>query len=239
MKPTVHKFKKKDIEEALFNKNLPRVVIRPFIKSCQEDLKRFSFTIQLDSNVLTSNHPIYRKLSEIVVSVKNTKCDQNVLLREFETLSTTVLLYIWYDVIQEFITWKEFFDSEIQDYVKGTASKFQWEIASSIGIDAVMATPFSIEQKAWIAYASGTHRLDEKEFMVKLVDSMKPWLNNELFFHVEKVKANKKVNALFEEQRKAMQDGSFGISSDDERAIQEFEQDKMKAVSVDDLDIIE
>jgi hypothetical protein len=105
-----------------------------------------------------------------------------------------------------------------------------------------MDKPFSFEQRVWIAYASSVSRNDERKFIIDTVDNLKPWINNELYQHVARLKENKKTNIAFESQKKQMFEGSFGVSAADAPILRKLEQqqeEKSVAVSQEnEFDII-
>jgi len=243
MKKQQTRFNDFDIEKVLFHNLAPEVNIYPFRASCNEQLQRMNFRIQLSSRHLDNNStPLHSRLSKVIVAIKNSKLTEPELFHFLSTTNMPLVNLIFAEVIREFSNWKTFFYEHLADYTKQPISKFQWEIAQSIGINAIMTLPVSMEQQLWIAYASAFYRQEERKFVVDIVESIKPWLNQELYQFVEKVKENKKTNVEFEEHKKQMLSGTFGLPESDKAIISQLEvaeQSKSQNIESDnDLDII-
>ena len=232
-----HKFSNSDIDNILFGNKVPETKVYPFFQSRNDLLKRMCFTVRLDSRVFDlENTPVYTKLSKLVVSIQNEKLKEKELFSVFSGMSRVVPDLVYGGVKKVFDSWQKFYYDSLPDYAIQNGSKYQWEIAQSIGIFAVMTPPFSSEQSAWIAYASSVYRADEHKFMVDIFEAAKPWMNRELYAQVQKNKENKRENVKFDEQRSKMLQGSFGISEEDKKVIAKLERDQ--EVTADDLDII-
>jgi len=242
MKTQLHQFNDSNIERVLFHNKAPEVNIYPFRKSCVEKLRLMNFRIQLASRSFDETRTsLYSRLSKVIVSIKNTKLTEPELFQFLSTTSMPLVNLIFIEALHQFSSWKNFFYTKLADYTKQPISKFQWEVAQSIGINSVMTLPLSMEQQLWIAYASAFYRQDERKFVVDVVESIKPWLNQELYRFVEKVKANKKTNVEYEEHKKQMISGTFGLPESDKAIItklEEVEYSKTHYNSDDDLDII-
>lgn len=226
MKMSQRTFNHKDISAVLFANAAPRAIIYPFWKSSIERLSTMDFSISLSSKTLEDpTNRAHTKLAHTIVAIRNLPVNPVELQSYFSIATTPLVNLMFFQVAAKYLLWKEYFIKNLSDFVKKPESKFQWEIAQSIGISAVMQSPFSFEQKMWIAYASSTNRNDEKKFMMDVVDHLKPWINNELFQYVEKVRESKKENIDFTQQKKKMLEGSFGMSESDTVAIKRVEQE--------------
>ncbi len=239
MKFKQRKFSNTDIDNVLFGNQVPETTIYPFYVSHVETLKRMLFVVRLDSRVLDGSHDAsYSKLSKLIVGIQSSNVKPQEVLLCFGQIPVVISDMILLQIRKEYDRWQDFYYSSLAEYTSSKGSKFQWEIAQSIGIASIMASPFSIEQSAWIAYASSVYRFDEHKFTIDLFEAAKPWMNRELYAQVEKNKKSKRENVKFDEQKQKMLSGSFGLLEGDKEIIEKLEQEEQVEVGVDDLDII-
>jgi hypothetical protein len=242
MKAPQIKFDHKDISRVLFRAYAPRVEVYPFWKSSVEHLARIPLIVQLSSTVMEDTSiKTHRKLARSIISICNTPVTPEDFLTYFTAATTPMVNLIFLRVVEPYLKWKKYFTTNVMEFVKSSESKFQWEIAQSIGIDAVIDKPFSFEQRIWIAYASSVSRNDERKFMIDITDNLKPWINNELYQHVAHLRENKKTNVAFESQKKQMFEGSFGVPTTDAPILRKLEQQQEEKSAVsqeDEFDII-
>jgi len=241
MKPQQTKFSHRDISRALFYAYAPRVDVYPFWKSSVEPLSQMKFADQLSSSVMEDSAiQTQYKLARTIVSVSGVPISSEELLAYFMDTTTPLVNMIFIRIVEPYLEWKKYFTGNMAEFVKGAESKFQWEIAQSIGIDAIMPKPFSFEQRVWIAHASAIARNEERKFIIDIADGLKPWINNELYQHVERIKENKKTNVAFESQKKRMFDGSFGVPTADAPILRNIERQQVESVTSqeDDFDVI-
>jgi hypothetical protein len=231
MKSQRPQFNTSDIERVLFQNKPPEIIVFPFKKSCDERLRHLNFRVRLSSLELeNSKKPIYDRLSKIIISIRNSKIPEKELFEFFMSTSVVLNDMIFSEVMREFSKWKSFFYKHIPDYIKSTFSKFQWELIQSVGIQSVLTVPYSVEQQVWIVYANAYHRQEEKKFFIDLVETLKPWMNAELYTYVEKEKTNKKLNIEYQKHKTQMLHGNFGLPEADKQIFKELESN--------DLDII-
>ena len=235
-------FNNNDIFDCVFNNTFPKVVVYPFRQSKRDDINLMPFTIQLNSLLLESKEPAYSILSKLLISIKNQKIDATKTELLFANMSPIVNNLMFTEVLKSHGKWKQYFDDNILEFSKQTKSKFQWEMAKSIGIDVIFNKPYSYEQKMWIVCANFAVKRSDQQFIIDIVESLKPWFNNELYHAIKKNDDNKKQNVLFEKQRAEMLEGSFGLSENDQRIFDNIEQQKNKDIqsfsNEEDLDII-
>lgn len=223
----------------LFHSYAPRVEVLPFGKSSVEPLSQMLFVVQLASPVMEDvTTKTHHKLARTIIAIRNIPITPDELLTYFTGATTPLVNMLFLRVVEPYLKWKKYFTENMTEYVRSPESKFQWEIAQSIGIDAIMTKPFSFEQRVWIAYASAVSRNDERKFMTDMADSLKPWINNELYHHIERVKENKKTNAAFESQKKQMFEGSFGVPSADAPILRKIERQQDELTTETELDVI-
>jgi hypothetical protein len=228
-----------DIEQCLFYNKPPEVIIYPFWRSCNEDIKNIYFLVELNSKILgPMQETEYKQLSKLIKKINNNPIKEKILFDFLSNSSTPLNNAIYFEVFKEFSRWKSYFYNNIADYTKSIVSKFQWELIKSVGINSVMNLPLSMEQQLWIAYASAYYRIEERNFIIEIVNSLHPWLNYELYQHVKKSEENKKFNVKYEEHKKRMYSGTFGLSENDEKIIKKLEQQVNNYNYDDDLDII-
>jgi hypothetical protein len=231
------KYNDYDIEQCLFYNKPPEVIIYPFWRSCNEEIKNIYFNIELNSRIIGAiQENEYKQLSKVIKKIKNIPIKEDILFDFLSKSSISLNNTIYFETFNEFIKWKNYFYKTIPEYTKSTISRFQWELVKSIGITSVMNIPLSMEQQLWVAYASAYFRQDEKNFIIELVNSLHPWLNYELFQHVKQMEENKKTNVKYEEHIKKMYSGTFGLSENDEKIIKQLE--RQTNYDDNDLDII-
>lgn len=238
MTPQNPKFTHRDIEQFLFFGVYPQVVVYPFYGSCVSPLQSMGFTISLAPVADTMD--AVDKLVNCVVKVKESSISKDEL-REFILSSGVVVVdMISVAVVEKYGAWYTYFQKEIGEYVSTTYSKFQWEIATSIGISTIMPPPLSMEQRLWIAFASMTHKNGERKFTIDIVESLKPWLDIELYRAQQKSEGGKRKNVNYEEARTRMISGTFGVSESDKKVFRELKKsdDEGNEQSSQDLDII-
>ena len=215
-------FKHSQIDRVLFYGVSPEVTIYPFRKSASEYVQRLSFTVGL--HAMDERKSIVDKLTGIIREVKGCPVTTEDVHRTLSGMNSVVLQFIVSDVSRAYTAWQTYFQTELSTYVETSYSKFQWEIAQAIGIETLMKPPLSTEQRLWIAFASVTHKNVEKKFTLDLVDSLKPWFNIDLYQSMEKTRASKRTNVNYEAAREKMLNGSFGISTNDQRVIDRLER---------------
>lgn len=226
----------------IFNAAYPTITTYPFFKSSRQSLSTLPVVVELKSQFIDNTKFSHRILSDVVVAIKNHKLSQKEKTGFFIAQSTLVNNLIFSEFFKYYTAWREYFDKKILEFAKDKKSKFQWEIAKSIGIDALFSKPYSYEQKMWIVCASYANKRDEQQFWIDMAESLKPWINNELYHQVKKQAENTRTNVKFEQQRKEMLSGSFGISDEDQAIFDKLEADRMEKLTPlsqnDDLDII-
>lgn len=238
MKPTQRpQFNRQHVEKVLFSAAAPEVVIYPFRRSCSTRLNRMAFTVALTFVEDQSN--VVDKLVKIIRQINGARVTP-VDLRMFLSQSNAgVLQFVVAAVTSAYAEWQTYFQHELTAYVETSFSKFQWEIAQSIGIETLMTTPLSMEQRMWIAFASVTHKNAEKQFFLDIVENLKPWFNIDLYRDYEKMKKTKKTNVAYDSARVQMLDGSFGVPSADRQILDALEDaQQQKHTPVEDLDIV-
>jgi len=232
-------FNRQHVERVLFSAAAPEIVIYPFKRSSTTRLRYMAFTVALASienqlNVVDKLLLIVRRINGALVSTSELRAFLN-------RTNAGVLQFIVEAVTAAYAEWQTYFQSELAAYVETSFSKFQWEIAQSIGIETLMRPPLSAEQRMWIAFASVTHKNAEKQFFLDIVENLKPWFNIDLFRDYEKMKKTKKTNVAYDTARVQMLDGSFGLPSADRQIIDDLEaaqQQQHKRTPVEDLDIV-
>lgn len=239
------KFSFDTIIECLFLDTPPVVKIYPFLKSNVQFLSLTDFEMQLSSKILEDTSlSTVSKLIKITKSIRNIKLKESDINDYFNTCTAPLLNLIFAHVVMEYIKWRKYYTSNILSFIESNESKFQWEIAKSIGIDSIMPNkPHSFEQKLWIVCASSSSKRDEQKFFVELVESIKPWMNIELYKNIENMKKNKRDNVLFEQQKISMLKGSFGLPNEDRQIIERIERNEVISNTTEnnteeDLDII-
>ena len=235
-------FQSNQIYSHVFDSEYPTITIYPFIQSRIEKLNQLPVNIQLKSQIVLDELPVSKVLSDVVVGIKNTKLSDKDKSTIFFKLSPIINDLIFREASKYLVSWKNYFDTNILELTKQTKSKFQWEIAKSIGISALFQAPYSYEQKMWIVCANYTAKFADQKFIIDMVESLKPWINNELYHAIKKSEDNKKQNTLFEKQRAEMLEGSFGMSENDQKLLDSVKQQDSTNIpdinNIDDLDII-
>jgi hypothetical protein len=196
-----------------------------------------SFTVSLAYVEDQTN--VVNKLVKIIRRINDSPIATPDLCYFLSNSSAEVLHFMILSVSKAYAEWQTYFQTELIDYVETSFSKFQWEIAQSIGIETLMTPPLSMEQRMWIAFASVKHKNAEKQFFLDIVENLKPWFNIDLFRDYEKMKKTKKTNVAYDTARVQMLDGSFGIPAADRQILDALEStQQQKHTPVEDLDIV-
>lgn len=231
-------FSHKDIEQLLFFGVPPQVVVYPFYGSCVGTLQSMGFTIKLAPVPETVD--TLDKLVGCVVKVKESPVPKEEFRAFLLSSGVAVVDMLSVAVNNKYSAWHAYFQKEISAYVDTTYSRFQWEIAASIGIETIMTPPLSMEQRLWIAFASITHKNTERKFTIDVLESLKPWLDIELYRAQKKNEDVKRKNVEYDTAHARMISGTFGMSETDKKVFQAIEKDKQSRgePASDDLDII-
>ena len=239
-----HLYNNDNIYNCIFKNTFPTVTVYPFSKSSVTVLCTLPVTLQLDSRVAENTTVKHEVLSKVVTRIKNDNLTSASLAQFFKNTPHTFNDLILKNFFEHYIKWHDFFDTNILAFTETNRSRFQWELVKSIGIDTLFNKPYSYEQRLWMVYANFNAKRDDQRFVIEIVESLKPWLNNELYHAVKKSTENTKINAEFERQHEEMLAGSFGMSDTDKQVISTLDNNdvtvpKVKEIGdTSDLDII-
>ena len=212
-----HDFSFQDIEKLIFNNENPEQVVKPFP---QKYLKNTSITfgtpfIYDEEMSLTLLMSCIKKINNKIPET----CERNqipltivpFLISSFRECTKGLQEYVLENI-------KEFCESEI--------SIINWKTLQVCGVESVFGKRPTFLQKLWISINTQTDRDFWLKTATDIRESLLPWLNNELWTNLEKNKENKRTNVAYEEQRRAMVEGTL------------TELDKKQHIEDEDLDII-
>jgi len=98
--------------------------------------------------------------------------------------------------------WEDYIINNLEKYCETFESKLKWTLVKTTGVNTVLSLPLSLEQSLWIFYCSKNDEKEKIELMIKLRDSLLPWINPELWDKVQKQKENARFNSAYEKIHK-------------------------------------
>jgi hypothetical protein len=97
--------------------------------------------------------------------------------------------------------WTVYVMDNLEEYCKKFESKLYWNTVKVTGIKEVFKDELSVERMLWIYFNQNIDKEEQVDFVMKLRESLLPWINNELWQQVEKKKENVRENVKYEEIR--------------------------------------
>lgn len=189
-----YNFTHQDLEKAMVDGKVPKVLLRPFSDTPNKKLKNVKLSVLL---VNTNN------ATPIDILNKSFNCDSNYI----KNLSLWMLRHIWGEFQQAGKEWGNYIKENAEDFCKKSFIRSKWIIYSN----SLKKNQEDIidEQKLWILY----NDMLDKEENIKLIESVRdsliPWINPQLWKDVEKQKKSKHENVIYEKQKKAMVESNF------------------------------
>jgi hypothetical protein len=179
-----------DITNALFYNKKPVYFITPF-----RDIIKYQIIIPTYLSLFDKNtSDIYTILKSAVQN------DQiyNYLLK----LPAWMLGRVIKEYKEGIEKWEDYIINNLEKYCETFESKLKWTLVKTMGVNTVLSLPLSLEQSLWIFYCSKNDEKEKIELMIKLRDSLLPWINPELWDKVQKQKENARFNSAYEKIHK-------------------------------------
>jgi len=197
-----------DIFKAIFENESPQVVSFPFEKFNHPDIQSFNVVYSLD--VQPRSNGVFTALCNVVKS-DDISSSKEKIKGIFEKLPPWMVSHILQDYKKYETQWVQYIVDNIQDFCKTRAdSKYYWNILKYTNIENVFKNKkLTVEQLFWIDTNASTEAFNEKDFMIKLKDSLLPWINPGMYKEMKSKDDNTRTNIDYEKQRQQMLDGSF------------------------------
>lgn len=201
-------FSKDQVRVAIFENRLPTQKIKPFKKH------EWFITLRVVEKAFPQTLEEYVKLltSSLVISNKSEEEKESFL----KSLNLFVVDTIFGKYLEFYNKWIKSLNDLVKDIVTNdTQSKFAWEISKHIGIDKVLhSAKYNNAQLLWIFYNSAKEKRDKSEHITSLIknvfETLKPWLDKELYVQMEQTEENRRENVLFEEKTQEYLEESSG-----------------------------
>lgn len=197
-----------DISRAIFESESPQVLSFPFEKFKHPTIQ--SFNVVYDLDVQPRSNGVFTALCNVLRS-DDTLLSKEKVKEIFEKLPPWMVSHILQDYKKYEAQWVQYIVDNIQDFCKTRAdSKYYWNILKYTNADNVFKNKkLTIEQLFWIDTNASTEAYVEKDFMIKLKDSLLPWINPGMYKEMKSKEDNTRTNVDYEKQRQQMMDGSF------------------------------
>ncbi len=122
----------------------------------------------------------------------------------------TLPVPLFYRLIKDYkdfyINWLKSIAEHISDISADSRSRTTWNVCQKTAINTVIPVYVRLNtaQYFWVAFNAAKDKDEKTQLISDIFDMLKPWLNMELWQHIEKDKddSSKRINVLEEEQIK-------------------------------------
>lgn len=193
------------LTNALFFSTPPIFTDTPFSSFSREPLARvkIGFCASLPLVPVSS----ITSLGKNILSFNGHSVRDTEAVKRLSPKLVSILLQSYLEGVKQ---WQEFLIENLEEYCKdNTYSQLKWSVVSGAGVQSVFSLPLTSEQQLWIDMNRMIDRDRQTEFILKIRESLLPWLNPQLFASQEKRKKNLRQNVDYEVQRRKMITGTF------------------------------
>ncbi|MFA5398064.1 MAG: hypothetical protein WC346_18775 [Methanogenium sp.] len=198
-----NKFNYDDITNALFFNKPPLLVIQPF-----KDLKN----ITVQNTTLSLSLSLSYKPLTIYESLK--KAFPENVFNLFLKLPSWMLGRIIERYKEGVDEWANYLMDNLKDYCKTFESKWHWNTIKTLSTtNIIKEETLSVEKTLWMYFCEILEKEENIDLILKIRESILPWMNNELWQQVQKKKENTRENVAFEQIKSKI---LFNSTIDDE-----------------------
>lgn len=95
----------------------------------------------------------------------------------------------------------------MDDYIDDAESRAQWLLAKAMGVTSTLTTidgQLNTFQRTWVVRNALQDKIEQADTITNVIEVLKPWLDRELYTHVQERKANTRENVMFDDDDDAM-----------------------------------
>jgi len=198
-------FTHEDLTKSIFFNQPPILITYPFSSLLTSSLSGLQVTFRL--KILFEEINLLNLLGKVTQKIGNWEIEKE---ENIGKVPFWMLGFLTDSFNENLMTWRNYLIDNLKEFSESSYSQMLWYSITGGGVDTVFKElPLSYERQLWMSINAVDEKNKQAEFMLKIKDSLLPWINPNLYNAVEKKTKETRVNTAYEEVKKKFLSGDY------------------------------